>query len=58
MIKSLKTILALIAVSLTIGYIWCGYRAATPRKADWDDVRAKAIPGGYRLIATEKLRRQ
>jgi hypothetical protein len=30
MIKSLKTILALIAVCLTIGYIWYGSRAVTP----------------------------
>jgi hypothetical protein len=43
MIESLKTILALIAVSLTIGYIWYGNRAVTPRKTDWDDVRAEAL---------------
>ena len=53
-----KTILALIAVSLTIGYLWYGSRAVTPKKADWDEVRAEAIQGGYRLIGTEKLWRQ
>jgi hypothetical protein len=56
--KPLKTILALIAASLTLGYIWYGNRAATPKKADWDDVRAEAIQGGCRLIGTEKLWRQ
>ena len=56
--KSLKTIFALIAVSLAIGHIWYGSRTVTPKKADWDDVRAEAIQGGYRLITTEKLWRQ
>ena len=50
-----KTILALIAVSLTIGFIWYGSRTVTPKKAEWDDVRAEAIQGGYQLISTDKL---
>ena len=41
-----KPILALIAVSLTIGFIWYGNRSVTPQKADWDDVRAEAAKGG------------
>ena len=53
-----KTILALIAVSLTIGFIWYGNRTVTLQKADWDDVRAEAIQGGYRLISTDKLWQQ
>ena len=53
-----KTILALIAVSLTIGFIWYGSRTVTPKKAEWDDVRAEAIQGGYQLISTDKLWQQ
>ena len=53
-----KTIFALIAVCLTIGYLWYGSRTVTPKKADWDDVRAEAIQGGYQLISTDKLWQQ
>jgi len=51
-----KTILASIAVCLTIGYIWYGNRTVTPNKATVDDVRAEATRGGYRLISTDDLR--
>ena len=50
-----KTILALIAITLTIGYIWYGNRSVTPQKATWDDVRAEATKGGYQLISTDEL---
>ena len=53
-----KTILALVAVCLTISYIWYGSRSAPPSEANWDDVRAEAAQGGYRLISTEKLWQQ
>ena len=53
-----KTISALIAISLTIGFIWYGNRSVTPQKADWDDVRAEAAKGGYQLISTDKLWQQ
>ena len=53
-----KTILALIAVSLTTGYVWYGHRPTTPKKATWNDVRAEATKGGYRLISTDKLWQQ
>ena len=53
-----KTILALIAAILTIGYLWYGSCTVTPKKADWDDVRAEAIQGGYQLIGTDKLWQQ
>ena len=53
-----KTIFALIAICLTTGYIWYGSRTAAPPKADWDDVRAAAMQGGYRLISTDKLWQQ
>jgi 3-mercaptopyruvate sulfurtransferase SseA len=50
-----KTIITLIAICLTIGYLWYGSRPATPQKATWDDVRAEAAMGGYQLINTDKL---
>ena len=53
-----KTISALIAITLTIGFIWYGNRSVTPQKADWDDVRAEAAKGGYQLISTDKLWQQ
>jgi hypothetical protein len=53
-----KTILTLIAVGLTIGYLWYGNRTIIPKKAVWDDVRAEAVKGGYRLINTDKLWQQ
>ena len=53
-----KTILALIALSLTIGYIGYGNRSVTPKKATWEDVRAEAARGGYRLISTDELWQQ
>jgi 3-mercaptopyruvate sulfurtransferase SseA len=53
-----KTILALIAVSLTIGFIWYDNRPVNPKKAHWDDVRAEAATGGYRLITTDQLWQQ
>ncbi len=53
-----KTISALIAITLTIGFIWYGNRSVTPKKAHWDDVRAEATKGGYRLISTDELWQQ
>lgn len=53
-----KTILALIALSLTIGYIWYGNRSVTPKKATWDNVQAEGVRGGYQLISTDELWQQ
>ena len=53
-----KTIALLIASGLTIGYLWYDNRSITPQKANWDDVRAEAMRGGYQLISTDKLWRQ
>ena len=58
MINFKKTILALIAVSLTIGYLWYGNRSVTPKKATWDAVRAEGVKGGYQLISTDELWQQ
>ena len=50
-----NTLLALITVSLTLGYIWYGNRTVAPETAVWDDVRAEALADGYRLISTDDL---
>ena len=53
-----RTLLALVAVCLTIGYIWYGNRSVTPPQATRDDARAEAATGGYRLITTDELWRR
>ena len=49
------TILALLAVAVTVGALWLTNGAVTPKEATWDDVLAEAKKGGYRLISTEDL---
>ena len=53
--NSKSTILAVLAVVVTIGALWLTNGAVTPKKATWDDVAAEAQKGGYRLITTEAL---
>lgn len=50
-----KTILAIIAVALTIGYVWQSNRVFTQGPATWEDVKAEAEAGGYRIVTTEEL---
>jgi len=50
-----KAILAFVAVTITIGYIWHTNRVVTPEAATWEDVLAEAINGGYRIIDTAAL---
>lgn len=49
------TLVALVAVLLTIGALWFTNRAVTPRQATWDDVLAEGKAGGYRIITTDEL---
>jgi hypothetical protein len=49
------TIIALVAVLLTVGALWLTNRAVTPRQATWDDVLAEAKAGGYKVITTDEL---
>ena len=49
------TILALLAVAVTVGALWLTNGAVTPREATWDDILAEAKKGGYRLLSTEEL---
>ena len=49
------TILALLAVAVTVGALWMTNGAVTPRESTWNDVVAEAQDGGYRLISTDEL---
>lgn len=49
------TIIALVAVALTVGALWHANRAAPPGQATWEDVLAEAKAGGYRIITTDEL---
>ena len=51
-------ILALLAVAVTAGALWLNNGAAAPKETTWDDVKAEARKGGYRLISTEDLWKQ
>ena len=50
-----RTLLAVIAVLLTFGWLWYSNREPAPEQATWEDVVAEAEAGGYRLIATDRL---
>jgi hypothetical protein len=49
------TILALAAMVLTLGVLWYSHRPIIVKEATWEDVRAEAKNGGYRLITTAEL---
>ena len=46
------TLIALVAVLLTVGALWFTNSAFTPKDATWDDILAEAKNGGYKLINT------
>jgi hypothetical protein len=48
-------ILALLAAALTLGVLWQVNRPVIPKEATWEDVKAEAQSGGYRLISTDEL---
>jgi hypothetical protein len=49
------TFLALAAAALTLAVLWYLHRPVIVKEATWDDVKAEALNGGYRLITTEEL---
>lgn len=53
--RKVTTILALLAVALTMGVLRHLHRPITVKEATWEDVQAEAQNGGYRLITTEEL---
>ncbi|MBM4301484.1 MAG: rhodanese-like domain-containing protein [Deltaproteobacteria bacterium] len=48
-------LLALAAAALTLGILWHLQRPIIPKEATWEDVKAEAQSGGYRLITTAEL---
>ena len=50
-----KALFPLLAVVITIGYLWLTNRAVTPKEATWNDVLTEASQGGYRIISTDDL---
>jgi hypothetical protein len=50
-----KALLALVAVAITIGYLWQTNRVVTPQEATWNDVLAEAKQGNYLIISTDEL---
>ena len=53
--NSRLTLLAALAVALTVGALMLDRYAALPEEVIWDDVRAEAKAGGYRLISTDEV---
>jgi hypothetical protein len=56
--NGIKTLLALIAVIITMGALWYTSRVVPPKEATWDDVKAEARQDGYQLITTDELSRK
>ena len=50
-----KALFALLAVVITIGYLWQTNHVVTPKEASWNDVLIEARQGGYRIISTDAL---
>jgi 3-mercaptopyruvate sulfurtransferase SseA len=50
-----KALFALLAVVITIGYLWQTNRVVTPKEATWNDVLIEARQGGYQIISTDEL---
>jgi rhodanese-related sulfurtransferase len=53
--KTIRTILAVLAVGITIYALWFQNRPVELKTATHEDVLAEAEKGGYRLIDTGKL---
>lgn len=52
------TLLAVLAVAVTLSALWLTDGAVAPKEVTWDDVVAEAEDGGYRLISTDDLWRR
>lgn len=53
--NKLKSIVAVVAIVLTVGLLWHTNRTAPPATPTMDDVVAEAEAGGYELVSTEEL---
>jgi len=52
---TIRALLAMVAVAITMGSIWYSNRVVLPKKSTWDDVKAEAMQAGYQLITTDEL---
>ena len=50
-----KALFALVAIAITIGYLWQTNRVVTPKEATWNNVLTEARLSGYRIISTDEL---
>ncbi len=50
-----KVLFALVAIAVTIGYIWQTNGVVTQKQATWSDVLVEARHGSYRIISTDEL---
>jgi predicted sulfurtransferase len=53
--RSRTLILTIIAASFAVAALWWTNQTVTPQEATWDDVKAEAQHGRYRLITTQEL---
>ncbi|MCF8128706.1 MAG: rhodanese-like domain-containing protein [Deltaproteobacteria bacterium] len=49
------TLMAVIVLLITVGFLWFNNRTLTPKKATHEDVIAEAKDGGYQLIDAKQL---
>ena len=55
--NAINMLFSLVAVVLTISYVWQNNRVPIPKQATWDDVQMEAAAGGYRIITTDEFAR-
>jgi hypothetical protein len=53
-----RALFALLAIAVTIGWLWAAHRPVTTLETKWEDVQAEAEKAGYRLITTKELKEQ
>jgi len=49
------TIIAILAVLLTVGALWLANRAVVPKQATWNDILDEGKAGDYKIITTDEL---
>lgn len=50
-----RTLIALIAVLLTLVFLWQANKVVPPKETSWKDVLSEAEAGGYHIISTTEL---
>ena len=51
-----RALFALLAIAVTIGWLWTTHRPVTTLETKWEDVQVEAKKGGYSLITTKELK--